>query len=243
MQLFYHPELGDATDEFFFPVDESKHISKVLRKKYGDILWVTNGKGILFETKITGPDHKKCMAKVVSKILKTAKPYKLHLAVAPTKLNDRFEWFLEKATEIGVHEITPVICDHSERKTIKQERMEKVIQAAMKQSLQTYLPKLNPAVPIKDFLKGPTHGERFIAHCETDQIKKEFWHSLAPDKNITILIGPEGDFSKDEISLALDTGFRPVALGETRLRTETAAIVACTLVAAANVKRTDQINP
>ncbi|MCM4167298.1 Ribosomal RNA small subunit methyltransferase E [Arenibacter antarcticus] len=236
MQLFFHPDLNDATNEFSFPTDESKHIAKVLRKKTGDILWITNGNGILFEAEITNPNPKKCEGKVISKVTNPPKPYRLHMVVAPTKLNDRFEWFLEKATEIGVHEITPVICDHSERKIIKKERMEKVLQAAMKQSLQTYLPKLNDAISLSEFLKTPTSGELFIAHCE-DQIKKELFHSLTPHKNTTILIGPEGDFSSAEIKLALANAYNPIALGETRLRTETAAVVACTTVAMVNLIR------
>ncbi|MCM4151658.1 16S rRNA (uracil(1498)-N(3))-methyltransferase [Arenibacter sp. N53] len=234
MQLFYHPELENSADQFIFPTDESRHISKVLRKKSGDILQITNGRGIFFEAEILIPDHKKCTAKIISKTQIAPKPYQLHMVVAPTKLNDRFEWFLEKATEIGVHEITPIICDHSERKIIKMDRMEKVIQSAMKQSLQAYLPQLNPAMPIKEFLVQPKNGELFIAHCEEDK-KKELSHLATPQKKYTILIGPEGDFSPEEIKLALGNGFQAVALGNTRLRTETAAIVACTSMALINL--------
>ncbi|MBC8769743.1 16S rRNA (uracil(1498)-N(3))-methyltransferase [Arenibacter sp. BSSL-BM3] len=234
MQLFYHPELEDNADQFIFPTDESRHISKVLRKKSGDILQITNGKGVFFEAQILIPDHKKCTAKIISRTQKPPKPYQLHMVVAPTKLNDRFEWFLEKATEIGVHEITPIICDHSERKVIKMDRMEKVIQSAMKQSLQAYLPKLNPAIPFKEFIAQPKNGELYIAHCEEDK-KKELSHIATAKNNTTILIGPEGDFSPEEIQLALQNGFQAVALGNTRLRTETAAIVACTAVAMINL--------
>ncbi|MDX1364734.1 MAG: 16S rRNA (uracil(1498)-N(3))-methyltransferase [Arenibacter latericius] len=235
MQLFYHPDLDDTTIDFSFPADESRHISKVLRKKPGDKLNITNGKGILFEAEISNAHHKKCEAKIIAKTTTPNKPYRLHMVVAPTKLNDRFEWFLEKATEIGVHEITPVICDHSERKVIKKERMEKVLQSAMKQSLQTYLPILNDAIPLKDFLKTPQSGDLFIAHCEADAVKKELYHSLTPKQATTVLIGPEGDFSPTEITLALSSGYHPIALGETRLRTETAAVVACTAVAMINL--------
>ena len=234
MQLFYHPHIENNTDQFIFPTDESRHISKVLRKNSGDILQITNGKGILFKAEILVPDHKKCKAKIISQTQVPPKPYKLHMAVAPTKLNDRFEWFLEKATEIGVHQITPIICEHSERKVIKMDRMEKVIQAAMKQSLQAYLPQLNPAISFKEFITQPKSGELYIAHCEEDK-KKELSHCAAAKKNTTILIGPEGDFSTAEIQLALDNKFRAVALGNTRLRTETAAIVACTTIALVNL--------
>ena len=136
---------------------------------------------------------------------------------------------LEKATEIGVSEITPIYCDRSERKIIKKERLEKVIQSAMKQSLRTYLPKLNDAISFKDFMEQEKNGLLFIAHCEEEE-KVDLKRRVAPDKDITILIGPEGDFSQNEISSAYEKGFLPVSLGEYRLRTETAAIVACTTV-------------
>lgn len=155
------------------------------------------------------------------------------MAVAPTKLNDRFEWFLEKATEIGVHEITPIICERSERKVIKRERMQKVIQSAMKQSLQTYLPKLNQAISFKEYMDRSREGLLFIAHCE-DEEKMELKRRAAPDKDVTILIGPEGDFSHSEIQLAYEKGFLPISMGKNRLRTETAAIVACTMVTMIN---------
>ena len=155
------------------------------------------------------------------------------MAVAPTKLNDRFEWFLEKATEIGVNEITPIICERSERKTVKMERLIKVVQSGMKQSLQTYLPKLNEAITYKKFLAQTHEGLRFIAHCENEE-KSDLKRRVAPDKDITILVGPEGDFSKSEIELAYEKGFLPVSLGRNRLRTETAAIVACTVVTTIN---------
>jgi 16S rRNA (uracil1498-N3)-methyltransferase len=148
-------------------------------------------------------------------------------------MNDRFEWFLEKATEIGVSEITPIICEHSERKFIKNERFEKIIVAAMKQSNQHYLPKLNDPIIFKDFLKQEFSGQLFIAHCEETD-KQQLKKLLLPKIPATILIGPEGDFSAKEIQLALDTKFIPVSLGNTRLRTETAAIVACHSVAFVN---------
>jgi 16S rRNA (uracil1498-N3)-methyltransferase len=150
----------------------------------------------------------------------------LHLAVAPTKMNERYEWFLEKATEIGIHEITPIICDHSERKVIKADRFEKIIESAMKQSLHYYLPKLNEAMTFKDFILKEQIGQKFIAHCEETD-KNSLKQVLLPNANCTVLIGPEGDFSVKEIQLALDSNYIPVSLGSTRLRTETAAIVAC----------------
>jgi 16S rRNA (uracil1498-N3)-methyltransferase len=148
-------------------------------------------------------------------------------------MNDRFEWFLEKATEIGIDTITPIICDHSERKIIKPDRFEKILQSAMKQSLNCYLPKLNEAINFKDFINQNFNGDIFIAHCEESD-RKSLKQELKPKKNITILIGPEGDFSSKEIEMAIKNKFIPVTLGTTRLRTETAAIVACHSVAFIN---------
>ena len=148
-------------------------------------------------------------------------------------MNDRYEWFIEKATEIGIDSITPIICDHSERRDIKHERFEKILQTAMKQSLQCYLPELNSAISFKEFINQDFNGQLFIAHCE-DTEKKSLKQQLQPKKDITILIGPEGDFSVKEIEMAIQDKFIPVTLGETRLRTETAAIVACHSVAYTN---------
>lgn len=226
MQLFYNPNINESTETFSFDKEESKHIIKVLRKKDTDILFVTNGLGLLFKTEITLASDSKCTVQILS-FEKTLTPkYKLHLAVAPTKMNDRYEWFLEKATEIGIHEITPVFCDRSERKVINPERFEKIILSAMKQCNQMYLPKLNPAISLKEFLKKEDTGTLLIAHCEETN-KKSLKSILQPNTDYTILIGPEGDFSNKEIELALDKNYIPVSLGETRLRTETAAIVAC----------------
>ena len=233
MQLFYNPNITNETKQFSFSKEESKHIVKVLRKVEGEILQITNGNGWLFNAKILVANMKHCTLEIVSKKLQPKRNYNLHLVVAPTKMNDRYEWFLEKATEIGINSITPIICDHSERKFIKQERFEKILQSAMKQSLQTYLPKLNQTISFKEFIKQKFSGQLFIAHCEeTDRksLKKE----LQAKEDITILIGPEGDFSVKEIEMAIQNKFIPVTLGETRLRTETAAIVACHSVAFIN---------
>lgn len=233
MQLFYNPEINNSFSVFSFSKEESKHIVKVLRKSTGDILHITNGKGWLFKAEITIPNIKKCEVKIISKNEQPAKNYNLHLAVAPTKMNDRFEWFLEKATEIGIDSITPIICDHSERKFIKTDRYEKILQSAMKQSLSAFLPKINPTVTLKAFLKNDFAGQLFIAHCEETN-KKSLKHELKPNNSTTILIGPEGDFSTQEINMAIEKKFTPVTLGTTRLRTETAGIVACHSVAFVN---------
>jgi 16S rRNA (uracil1498-N3)-methyltransferase len=226
MQLFYNPNINETTEYFSFDKEESKHIIKVLRKKDTDILFVTNGLGFLFKTEITLASDSKCTVQIISFEKKEESKFKLHLAVAPTKMNDRFEWFLEKATEIGIHEITPIICDRSERKVINAERFDKIILSAMKQSNELFLPKLNNAVTFKEFIKQQNKGLQLIAHCEETD-KKTLKSVLKPNENVTLLIGPEGDFSEKEIALALENNYIPVSLGNTRLRTETAAVVAC----------------
>lgn len=233
MQLFYNPDINTTLHEFSFDKEESKHIVKVLRKKESDILHVTNGLGFLFTTEIIFASEKKCTVKITQSEVQSATPFHLHLAVAPTKMNDRFEWFLEKATEIGVHEITPIICDHSERKIIKTERFAKIIESAMKQSLQFHLPILNEPISFSAFIQQKQDGYLFIAHCEATE-KRLLKESIAKNQKYTVLIGPEGDFSEKEIKLALENNYKPVSLGNTRLRTETAAVVACHSIIFAN---------
>lgn len=230
MQLFYDVGLSVTDSIFAFDKEESKHIVKVLRKKDGDILHVTNGLGYLFTTCITLASEKNCTVKITAVELQNPLGYQLHLAVAPTKMNDRFEWFLEKATEIGIHEITPLLCDHAERKHINLERFEKVIISAMKQSNQCYLPKINPLTPLNQFVKTSREGLLFVAHCEETE-RASLKEKLILNQQTTILIGPEGDFSTAEIQLALQQNYQPVTLGSTRLRTETAALAASHSVA------------
>ncbi|QIE58473.1 16S rRNA (uracil(1498)-N(3))-methyltransferase [Rasiella rasia] len=235
MNLFYHPNSKPTDTEISFDKEESRHIGKVLRKQVGDILHTTNGNGSIFEAKLEVVTPKTCLASVLNVINYDAVPYNIHLAVAPTKLNDRYEWFLEKATEIGVSEITPIICDHSERKVIKSERYEKILQSAMKQSLKAYVPKLNAATPFSEFILKHANDEgiRCIAHCEETN-KHSLKDILLPKTTVLICIGPEGDFSSSEIDKALQHNFTPVHLGNSRLRTETAAVVACHSVAFIN---------
>ena len=233
MQLFYNSDIKKGDVTFFFDKEESKHIVKVLRKKEGDKIFITNGLGYLFESEIILASEKKCEVKITKEVFQEPDSFYTHIAVAPTKMNDRMEWFLEKATEIGIHEITPIICEHSERKVYKIDRAEKIIQAAMKQSLHYYLPKINEPVLFSQFVKSNNEGQRFIAHCEETD-KKSFQKTIAKNKKVTILIGPEGDFSTKEIHLAMANHFIPVTLGNTRLRTETAALVACHTLALHN---------
>ena len=235
MQLFYNASIDNNTKAFTFDKSESKHIIKVLRKSEGDQLSITNGKGDFFKIIILTANPNKCIGEVINIKSVDQLPYNLHLAVAPTKLNDRYEWFLEKATEIGITEITPIICDHSERKIINLDRFEKKIQSAMKQSLKSYLPKLNKATTFKNFLISQENNtqQKLIAHCE-ETSKKTLKSVLKKRGDTTILIGPEGDFSSDEIKKSLRIGFAPISLGNSRLRTETAAVVACHSVAFIN---------
>lgn len=233
MQLFYNPDIQSTDKAFTFDKDESRHIVKVLRKKEGDKIQITNGNGSLFTSEIIFASEKKCEVKITDEKVYEPMPYYLHLAVAPTKMNDRYEWFLEKATEIGISEITPIICEHSERTAFKADRFEKILQSAMKQSLQFYLPKLNEPVAYNTFVKQQRDGQLFIAHCEETD-KKLLKTELHPQQRVTILIGPEGDFSTREIELALAQKYVPVSLSNTRLRTETAAVVAAHSVAFVN---------
>jgi 16S rRNA (uracil1498-N3)-methyltransferase len=233
MQLFYFKNINAHSTSFSFDKEESKHIYKVLRKKEGDVLFVTNGLGLLFKTKITLASDSKCTVEILSIETTEKQKYQLHLAVAPTKMNDRYEWFLEKVTEIGVQEITPIICDHSERKVIKTERFDRIVLSAMKQSNQVFLPILNEPIAFKDFIKKSNSGQKFIAHCE-ETTKKMLTEVVQANQDCTILIGPEGDFSLKEIEIALENNYNPVSLGATRLRTETAAMVACHTIALIN---------
>ncbi len=233
MQLFYSPDIKPNNTQYSFSKEESKHIIRVLRKKENDVLNITDGKGHLYEVTISIADQKNCIVNINNVKKVDAQNYKLHIAIAPTKMNDRIEWFLEKATEIGIHEITPIICDNSERKVIKKERLEKIIHSAMKQSLQMYLPILNDSTSFKEFMLQKLSGQLFIAHCEESN-KKTLQESINKATEYTILIGPEGDFSTKEIKNAISNGYMPVSLGNTRLRTETAGIVACHTVALHN---------
>lgn len=234
MQLFYNSEINSDSQQFTFDKTESRHIVRVLRKKEGDKIFITNGLGVLFNSEIEIANDKRCLVKILeSKTHLKPWNYYLHIAIAPTKLNDRFEWFLEKATEIGIDEITPIICDHSERKVLKLDRMEKIVHSAAKQSLKFHFPKLNEPLNFNQFINSDFNGQLFIAHCE-ETSKKTLKSVLKPSTNTTILIGPEGDFSIKEIQQSLEHNFIPVSLGTSRLRTETAGIVAVYSVAFVN---------
>lgn len=225
MHIFYTPDLSDNT--YTLDESESKHCVRVLRLEQGDEIILVDGRGGRFTAEITDANPKRCAVKVIkSEVNSGQKNFSVHLAIAPTKNIERMEWFLEKATEIGLDRVTPLLCRFSERKEIKNDRLEKVMISAMKQSLKACLPQLDPLTKFNDFILQPFEGQKFIAHCDEqhrDLLKK----MIAPNKNYLILIGPEGDFSAEEIEAALQAGFHPVSLGESRLRTETAGVVAC----------------
>lgn len=233
MQLYYHPLIDEKTTSFYFDKEESKHLIRVLRKSSGDTILITNGKGICFTGELINSDEKKCQISVIN-AEKNEKhwPYYLHVAIAPTKMNDRMEWFVEKATEIGVDEITPLICGRSERKEIKTDRLVKVAISAMKQSLKYTLPKINEAISFVNFIKKNSDGIRLIAHCE--ESNKTELTKLEKKVNYTVLIGPEGDFSAAEIDLALQHQYIPLSLGKSRLRTETAGVFICNAISLIN---------
>lgn len=225
MQLFYTTEFKG--NHAVLDPGDSKHLIRVLRMNKGDEVRLTDGHGNMFSGRIETADPKKCMIALTDKISDFGKRnYRLHMAVAPTKNISRFEWFLEKATEIGVDEITPVICEHSERRIVKTERMQRILIAAMKQSLKAFLPKINEAVSLQKFIHNDTVDMRFIAFID-DSVKSHLTELYEKEKDCTILIGPEGDFSREEFEQAKENGFVPISLGKSRLRTETAAVVAC----------------
>ena len=234
MQLFYAPEI--SLPRYTLPEEESKHCVRVLRMSIGDELFLTDGRGSMYRCKVVNDNIKRCEVEVVEHLEEYGRlPYSLSMAVAPTKNIDRFEWFLEKATEVGISEVWPIECEHSERRQIKEDREEKVITAAVKQSLKAYHPTLHPLTPLKKLLAMPFDGQKYIAHCNSELGEREYLGSIVKKgENMLILIGPEGDFSPEEIKFALQNGFKPISLGNQRLRTETAAVVATVITSTIN---------
>ncbi|MFR9523550.1 MAG: 16S rRNA (uracil(1498)-N(3))-methyltransferase [Rikenellaceae bacterium] len=233
MQLFFAPNI--CPPNYTLSEEESKHAIRVLRLSQGDTLSITDGAGNLFSCQIVDANPKRCTVEVVETIEEFEPlPYSLTMCVAPTKNIERFEWFLEKATEIGVSEIYTLLTAHSERKTIKLERETKVITSAMKQSLKAYHPTLHDTTSFKDVISRPFAGQRFIAHCGVPlsaEGRLFLGDVVKCGCEIEIMIGPEGDFSPAEVEAALAAGYREISLGNQRLRTETAAVVAVSIVA------------
>ena len=233
MQLFYAPEI--SFPHYTLSEEESKHCIRVLRMGRGDELHLTDGRGVLYRCKIVDDNVKRCMVEVCEQTPATPLPYHLVMAVAPTKNIDRYEWFLEKATEVGVAEVYPIESAHSERRQIKLDRELKVITSAVKQSLKMFHPTLHDMTPVKQLMAQPFDGQKYIAHCNSELGEREYLGKiLKKGGNVLILIGPEGDFSPEEITFALQNGFKPISLGDQRLRTETAAVVATVMVSTLN---------
>ena len=233
MELFYSRDIAGGICRL--DQDESGHCIKVLRHRSGDEINVIDGCGTLHRCRITSDSHKGVEAIVLESTDGWGShPYRLHMAVCPTKNNDRYEWFVEKACEIGVDEISPVIGEHSERKIFKTARAEKILVSATKQSLKASVPVVNEPVSVKDFIRSSSEGLRMIAYCfEDENIPRRSIKEVLEGhdgSDITVMIGPEGDFSKEEAELALASGFVPVHLGASRLRTETAALTAVAAV-------------
>lgn len=222
--IFYAPNI--ATDNRLSE-EESQHAVKVLRLVDGDQIELVDGQGGYYTAEIVFPHPKHCEVRILSKVENFhPQPVHIHIAIAPTKNMDRLEWFAEKVTEIGVGEITPLLCDHSERKVVKCDRLEKILVSAMKQSKKAFLPILNEMTSFKDFVKNHNGSDCYIAHCY-EQDKRVLCKEYQAGRNAVVLIGPEGDFSEEEVRQALNVGYIPISLGESRLRTETAGVVAC----------------
>ncbi len=225
MNVFYLPDAQIGTVSF--PEEESKHIVKVLRMKEGDCFCVTDGNGSLYDAELIDAHPKRAAANLSNQ--RTGydiRDFKVSIAIAPTKLNERTEWFLEKATEIGIDEVNLFSSYHSERRAANVERFRKIVVSAMKQSVKSKMPIVSEMVTFDKLVKQNFDGQKFIAWID-DGVKEQLCDLYEKGKNALVLIGPEGDFSKEEVALAKENGFVPVSLGESRLRTETAAVVAC----------------
>lgn len=222
--IFYAPDIQSNNT---LPPDESAHCIRVLRKKIADQILITDGQGHYFEAQINSDKPQGCTVDIIKTISQIKQwDFTLQIAFAPTKNIDRIEWFVEKATEIGIDRLTPLRCRYSERKEIKTERIQKILVSAMKQSQKAYLPLLDQMLTFAEFIQKPFDGQKFIAHCyPTD--KKILKRCYQPSSNALVLIGPEGDFSEQEVEDAIAAGYQPISLGQSRLRSETAALVAC----------------
>ncbi|MDR0823729.1 MAG: 16S rRNA (uracil(1498)-N(3))-methyltransferase [Prevotella sp.] len=222
--IFFTPDIQSNTE---LPFEEAQHCVKVLRKKEGDEILLADGKGFFYDAEIIQANPKHCIVNIL-KTMEQPKgwDFNIHIAFAPTKNMDRIEWFAEKATEMGIDRFSPTLCQHSERKEIKSQRIEKILVSAMKQSQKALLPQLDEMQSFSKLLEQDFSGQKFIAHCYP-QKKRSLKEAYKKGENALILIGPEGDFSEQEVEEAIKKGFQPVSLGESRLRTETAALAAC----------------
>jgi len=233
VNLFYQPQLINGV--FYLDAEESRHCIKVLRKKAGDSINITDGNGSFYTAIITEADPHQCNFRVDQIRMKSPRPYFIHIAISPTKNADRIEWFVEKAVELGVEEITLLDCEHTERTFIKTERLQKVAISAMKQSLKVRLPLINGLRKYNDVIRGTNADSKFIAYVDESN-PHHLKDAAVPSSNYLLLIGPEGDFSTVELSLALESGFQKVSLGSSRLRTETAGIAGCHILNLVNTR-------
>ncbi|MFL5729724.1 MAG: 16S rRNA (uracil(1498)-N(3))-methyltransferase [Cytophagaceae bacterium] len=225
MQLFYLPEIAEGGRQL--SEEESMHCVRVLRMKEGDEISIVDGQGGFYTAAIVKADPKKCLFEIMQSNQEFGKrDYSIHMAIAPTKNADRLEWFVEKAVELGVDQISLIRTEHSERKHTNTERLKKIAISAMKQSVKAYLPVIHEVQPLKEFVAHTMESQKFVAHLEAGE-KKHLKDALRPGGDYCVMIGPEGDFSPAEIGFALKSNFIPVTLGESRLRTETAGIAAC----------------
>jgi len=226
MQIFYAPDISG--NSYTLDEIESRHLIRVLRMAKGAEVRLIDGKGNLYEGFISDPDQNRCTIEITGKTADFEKrDYRLHMAISPIKNAERFEWFIEKSVEIGVDEITPLVCRNTEKPGIKPGRINNLIISAMKQSLKATKPVLNEACDFKEFLKSDPVGIRMIAHCDASSLRTGISDVYSKKESAVILIGPEGDFTKDEINLAFCKGYKPIHLGASRLRTETAGVAAC----------------
>lgn len=224
MNIFYTPDIASVRE---LPEEESHHCIKVLRQVEGDELMLADGAGTFYRAVIVSAHPKHCAVDIVETIpAPPAWGFRLHVAIAPTKNLDRMEWFAEKCTEIGIDAITPLRCRYSERREMKGDRLHKIVISAMKQSLKAVCPQLDEMTDFDRFVRQSFSGDKFIAHCQEGE-RVPLAQLYEAGRDALVLIGPEGDFSRDEIALATDCGFRAVSLGDSRLRTETAGVVAC----------------
>lgn len=232
MHRFFAPDI-EVTG--VLPEEEAKHCARVLRLAEGSEIEIVDGKGNLFVCELSEASAKRCAVNIVSKrYIPSHWGCGITVAIAPTKSIDRLEWMVEKVVEIGVDRIIPIACRYSERKVLKTERLHKIAVSAMKQSLKTVLPAIDGLTPVNEVINKAFSGQRFIAYCDREIERRDFVKEYNKGGDVLVMIGPEGDFSKDEIRSAISAGFIPVSLGESRLRTETAGVFACAAIHAIN---------
>ncbi|RAV99614.1 16S rRNA (uracil(1498)-N(3))-methyltransferase [Pseudochryseolinea flava] len=234
MNLFYQPHIAEGIHHL--DLEESRHCIKVLRRKVGDSLVITDGKGFFYDAIITVASEKECRFEIKKSTAAATPSFQIHIAISPTKNNERIEWFVEKAVEFGIHRISLIECDHTERAYLKSDRLRKVAVSAMKQSLKPQLPLIDEVTTLKKLLPSITAQQRFIAYVDSNN-PLHLQHAAVAAQSYCVLVGPEGDFSRDELEQSVVAGFQKVSLGQSRLRTETAGLAACHILNLVNEVR------